>query len=221
MSKHTSAGGIFLKILTPSWFEFIGLVGVALATAGFLVTRVITHDEIAGTYVERTSSDIKTSVITAGQALPDSYYQAAHWLNGSSIIGDATILCFWALIGLLAYAIVNTLWRGIASEIKLFEHISFLRVNRQSAIEDSIMSLCIRLGAVLGLIGFAAMFRYYLLPQILALLYDVFLPDKYLATLYAVGGIFLLMVCLHIFVVLMRLMLLQTRVFFTRYTIAD
>lgn len=221
MSKHTSAGSIFLKILTPSWFEFIGLVGVALATAGFLVTRIITHDEVAGTYVERTSSDIQTTVMSAGRALPDSYYQAAGWLNGSSVIGDVTILCFWALIGLLVYSIVTTLWKGIASEIELFEHVSFLRVNRQSAIEDSIASLCIRLGAAIGLIGFAVIFRYYLLPQILVLLYDVFLPDKYLATLYAVCGIFLLMVCLHIFVVLIRLMLLQTRVFFTKYTIAN
>ncbi len=213
MSRPRSVGHVILQIVSPSWFEFVFSILVAVGLAGFLVFGAISRDAELSQYVSITTENIKQ----AGEGSKD----IVGTINNSPLIGDATIFVLWALIGLMIYAVVNSLWQKAKSEVGFIERLQFFKNDRASMLESTFQGLALRLAATVGLIGFLATFRYSILPHILALIYSAFSMPIYQATLAIGIGIFAIILCLHVTVVLVRLSLLRTRVFFTKYSAVD
>lgn len=222
MSRPRSAGQIFLHIVSPSWFEFILSILIAIGIAGSLVTIAISRDQQLSQYVAMTTQNVKqASKNEQNTPIGQSSKQIVDTVNSSQLIGNATVFVLWALIGLLVYVAVNALWQKAKREVSFFERLSFFKNDRASILETTIEGLAVRLTAAVALIGFLALFRYIILPQVLAMIYEAFSATGYQAAISVVLGIFVLIICLHVTVVLVRLSLLRTRVFFTKYSAVD
>lgn len=213
MSRPRSVGYVILQIISPSWFEFVFSILVAVGLSGFLVFAAISRDAEISQYVSITTENIKQ----AGEGSKD----VVSTINNSPLIGDATIFVLWALVGLMIYAVVNALWQKAKSEVGFIERLQFFKNDRANMLESTFQGLALRLAATVGLIGFLTAFRYSILPQILALIYSAFSMPIHQATLAVGIGIFAIILCLHVVVVLIRLSLLRTRVFFTKYSAVD
>jgi hypothetical protein len=215
VSKATGAARTFVKLMTPSWFEFFSSVIISLGIGGYLVTEALRRDINFQEYVRQTSS-------TLHDTNTDSYHALINSINGNQLIGDATIFCLWAIVGLMLYSLVTSLWHLTQREVGFFERLRFApKSGKKFLIENALVGLALRFGALVGLVAFGSLFRYVLLPKIIALIFDVFSPDTATAVLHASSGIILLIASLHVIIVLVRISLLRTRVFFTKYSYVD
>lgn len=222
MSKPHTTRQVIKNILLPSWFEAGVIIIVSLGAAGYLLTTGLIQRKGWGEYVDYTARDIGAQARGFDDMLPAGYHQAIDWINSSSLIGDATIFVLWGIIGLMAYSFVSVLWQKILGEIELFDRLALLRYNKRAqAVEDNFIGIGLRIAGMLGLIGLVVCVRYAVLPLIVSLMYNAFLDNYYLAAGSVLAGLGLMMICMHIGAVLVRLTLLRTRVFFTRYSIAE
>lgn len=196
------------------------IIIVSLGVTGYLLTTALIQHKGWGEYVGYTARDIGAQARGFDDMLPAGYHQAIGWINSSPLVGDATIFVLWGIIGLMAYSFVSVLWQKISGEVELFKRLTLLRYNKRvQAVEDNFIGIGLRFAGMLGLIGFVMCVRYAVLPLVVSLMYNAFLDNHYLAAGSIVIGLGLMMICLHIGIVLVRLTLLRTRVFFTRYSL--
>lgn len=216
--RRKTARHITALLLSPSLLEIIMGFVVFASTSVYLV--------IAATLQENNMADYMNIVIaeSGGAWQPfhsPAFEQLSEKINSSTVLADATVFFIWAIMGFLVYYLISFVAQLVSKELRFFEELSSPRAHRRALIKDALLTLLVRLGATVALLGLASFVRDFVLPEFLTLTYSALSLPPIQATLSFSAGIILLLLSLHVLVILTRILLMRTRIFFTKYSITD
>lgn len=217
MSRSLTPGRVFVRLLSPSWFEtFVGLV-VAFGVSVFFVTVALSKNPELTQYVH----DLKASSSTFHLPSDPTYDSLINFINNSKLVGDATVFFVWAMVGLMAYHFVMFIWQLFSREAHFFETLGYTHTNKRQVLRDALIAFFVRTAATAGLVGSVMSFRNYVAPEFLSLALGAFSKPGIEATVSFILGALVLLGCMHVLVILARVMCLRTRVFYTRYSVME
>lgn len=159
-----------------------------------------------------------------GPRLPfqsSAFEQLSEKLNSNPALADISVFFIWAIVGFLVYCLISFVWQLVSKELRFFEELASPKAHRRLLIKEALLTLLVRVGATVALLSLAGLMRDFILPEFLTLTYSVLSLPPLEAALSFAAGIALLLLSLHVFVILMRILLLRTRIFFTKDSIAD
>lgn len=205
-------------LLSPSLLEIIVGFVVFAGTSVYLI--------VAATLKGNSMADYMNIVVTesSGTWQPfrsPAFEQLNEKINGSPALADISVFFTWAIIGFLAYYLISFVTQLVSKELRFFEELASPQAHRRLLIREALLTLLVRLGATVALLGLAGFARDFVLPEFLTLTYSVLSLPPLQAALSFSAGIALLLLSLHALVILARILLLRTRIFFTKYSITD
>ena len=216
--RRKTARHITALLLSPSLLEII--VGFVLF-AGTSVYLIVAATLQGNSMTEYMNIVIAESSESWQPFHSPAFEQLNEKINSSAALADITVFFTWAIIGFLAYYLISFVWQLITKELRFFEELASPQAHRRLLIKDALLTLLVRLGATAALLGLAGFVRDFVLPEFLTLTYSVLSLPPLQAALSFSAGIVLLLLSLHALVVLTRILLLRTRIFFTKYSITD
>jgi hypothetical protein len=216
--RRKTARHVTALLLSPSLLEII--VGFVLfaGTSVYLV--------VAATLKGNSMADYMNIVIAESDGAwqpfrSQAFEQLSEKINSSPMLADITVFFTWAVVGFLVYYLISFIWQLISKELRFFETLSSPQAHRRLLIREALLTLLVRLGATVALLVLAGFVRDFVLPEFLTLTYSVLSLPPLQAALSFSAGIILLLLSLHVLVILARILLLRTRIFFTKYSITD
>lgn len=133
---------------------------------------------------------------------------------GNPILNKVLFFGFWMMIGLVVYAILTTVGQSLAEAGEEFESMKYVHARKQLIEQDLFFRLTVRAVACIGLLLLSWVFFKLVLPfSVIASrvwLNDLSTPINWL---YGFLGLTVLLLALHIFVILLRLLVLRPRIF--------
>jgi len=205
-------------LLSPSLLELIVGFIVFAATAVYLVIPAT----LRGNNMEDYMNIVLAERDGAWQPFQSSAFeQLSDKLNSNPAMADVSVFFIWAIVGFLVYCLISFIWQLVSKELRFFEELASPKAHRRLLIREALLTLLVRLGATVALLSLAGFMRDFILPEFLTLTYSVLSLPPLQAALSFSAGIALLLLSLHMFVILVRILLLRTRIFFTKDSIAD
>ncbi|HEY0965538.1 MAG TPA: hypothetical protein VGE13_03605 [Candidatus Saccharimonadales bacterium] len=146
-------------------------------------------------------------------ALGDQYVLLSNQINSSGLAGNLAVACFWAAAGLLGYYLIYYIF---ISGRQLGEFVNDLKqkgIDKVGLIEYRFAAIGIRVGAIVGILMSLLFTQRVLLPYVLAI-FNISQSTPVLDRLPELAAVVASMLLVfHVFVVLMRLATLRTRLF--------
>lgn len=211
--KHIAA-----LLLSPSILEII--VGFVLF-AGTSVYLIVTATLKGNSMADYMNIVIAESSGTWQPFRSTAFEQLSEKLNSNAALADISVFFIWAIVGFLVYYLISFVTQLVSKELRFFEELASPEAHRRLLIRDALLTLLVRVGATVALLSLAGFMRDFVLPEFLTLTYSVLSLPPLQAALSFSAGILLLLLSLHALVILARILLLRTRIFFTKYSITD
>lgn len=191
--------------LTSGTFAILGAVIILLVinssileAGGFWTTLLLGQDSSAGLEAVARDTSFELSELTLGNPT----------LNKLLFFG------FWMLIGMVVYVSLTTISSVFGEVGDTVEKMKFIHARRDQIAESFFLKLGIRLASILGIIIFYLVFARLLLPfSSLASRAWLGALDKPIGWLYGTLGFVVLVLAIHIFIVLFRVLIVRPRIF--------
>lgn len=149
------------------------------------------------------------------------YSEAGEALNSSELAADASVFVVWGITGLIGYALIASIIRAIRNIAAFERDIKYFQAYRAGIIREALVHVFVRLLAASLILGVYFIATTIIIPAITAAVQTALVGGVavgiglYLASLLAV------MASLHVVVILTRLIVLRTRVFYDKYYVAE
>ncbi|HEX8390099.1 MAG TPA: hypothetical protein VF597_01630 [Candidatus Saccharimonadales bacterium] len=198
-----------LQVLTPSWY---GGLFTALVSAGAVAAAVVPK-LYAGSWV---AIYLNTDQFDAS-VNQTNFDEISRAVNTSNFVADASIFVLWAITGLALFFVVSSIARSLHNTFVVVELFDFFRRDRKAIEREAIAHTALRLVALLGIYGLYQIAIHYILPYCLMagqVAASEPLPQQlgYLVLLF-----FVIALTLHLFLILVRLVMLRPRLFQSAY----
>jgi hypothetical protein len=202
-----SGRGLLGVYLWPSWLSGLVSVTAGLVVVFGTVTLTIFGNTVQQSLVGLHDAYTQNSIIENVQIVTNK-------IASNTAINNLLLFLMWGLVGLVIYSIVENAARGWNGAEKLLHNLAFFRDKRESILENIFARSLLR---ILALIGWWILMRltvYHVIPYAIASAHDT---AQKLGSVYswfttiALGC--LVIICVHGLTVLLRLMVLRTRLF--------
>jgi hypothetical protein len=211
MTLRTSDREALIRFFQPSVLSMVTAVILGLtAVAALILAQLFNSVQIAD-YIDYTTKNPSTVQVR--------FSQASEAINSSEMVADFATFIAWGLAGLVGYAAIALLRHGVKAFVDFEQNVEYFKQSRGIILREAFFGLFLRLGAI-GLmialynLGFSA-----ILPGMLVLVQYAFSSSPAL-TVGLLFTVFLIMFTIaHVLVVLTRLFMLRTRVFYGHYYI--
>ncbi len=196
----------FYQMLLPSWLS--GLVTVTLSLAVVLGSAALAH------YQGSTLQFLVALHNSQNHSVQSSYQTVGNNLSASSFISNVPLFIFWGAVGGVAYLFLSNVVNGLYKAKQLRQEMDYVHADSQALLRQAAIHLVVRLGVLLVWFVHIKLTLHVFLPYILAVTYAGAGALNLLVTVgYFVLAISVLAVSLHVHVVLLRLLLLRSRMF--------
>ncbi len=144
-----------------------------------------------------------------------SIQAVAHKLDSNAFISNLPLFLFWCLVGFIVYMFAVNIY-GVAERTAevLDEFNNYVHINRQQLVRDSLEKLALRASVVILWVPYILLFFHHIIPYVIVL--SLAAADNLLSWA-GLGSLLLAMVilflALHVHTLLLRLLMLRTRVF--------
>lgn len=198
----------FLQLIMPSWFEAAVVFLVATIAVVLLVTPSLyagSEFEVYFSYVERNPTELQAG-----------YNELSEKVNTSELAADISVFGLWALVGLAGYAIISSIMRVIRQTAQFHDELEYSHTDKRAVIIESVIHLGVRLLAVGGLYILLMLLLTRAVP-LFALQFRSLNPSDtllFITNCLLAGA--LIVVSTHAVTILLRLVALRTRVFYSR-----
>lgn len=142
-------------------------------------------------------------------------------INSSGIAANSAVFIIWGFAGLVGYALLASIGRGIHNLIQFEKNVEYFEGDRQSIIREALVHTVARLSAVGLLICLYFLGMYVILPAVVVAVQLALDAPLALAAASIIGAFLLSSITIHTLIVLTRLLLLRTRIFFERHYVAE
>jgi hypothetical protein len=203
LSKNRS---LFFSLLKPS-----GVSGLLVVMASLLIVIGVISVRDYG------SSDLHQLLQTHGQSQPtvsSSYQTLSNHFSVSVVVSDIPLLIFWGGVGAVAYSFAVAVFKTVRNAIDFRLELDYVHANRRSLLRVAIERLILR--AIV--LGFWLLYMRYtahvILPYAMAIIRAASSRTSWLLALGHWALAFgLLVACLHLHIILLRLVALRPRLF--------
>lgn len=138
-------------------------------------------------------------------------------INSSSFLGDVSVFIAWSITGVLGYLAITSMVQIVKRSVESIDTVEHAPVDKKSAERELVEKVLLRAGALLLLYGYYLFGISTVLPS-LTVLGQYSLSSGAMGTILGVVAVTILAsIAVHIAVVLVRLILLRTRIFFKSY----
>jgi hypothetical protein len=194
---------LFIRTLLPSTTSAIWSVAAGVL---FCITVIFLSRY-------RTSSLHKGYInYVSGHSLTPSFLDKSIFSTG--IVGNALIFAFWLVAGVIVYVLAVDIVKGLKSTFEVEQELSYVHLDRSALLKYTFTRLLIRLGTWIIWLPYLYEFFHSLLPAAAYLSIAASgATSLALRPVDAALSILLVAVTIHINIVLLRLVLLRTRVF--------
>lgn len=190
--------------------------GGALLTLLFSI--VITVFIMTPVFIRQLDIQLYTDYIASNPTeLTERISKASEVINGSKFAADISVFIVWSLVGAVSYLIVSGVIQAIRRSVETIDNVEHAVVDKKSAERELIEKIAIQISAVVLLYFFYILARTYVLPTLTVLSQSALKLEGALVALLLATMIAILFVSIHIVVVLLRFILLRTRLFFSSY----
>lgn len=190
-------------LLIPSWFS---------GSLAFVASLLLTFGAILISHYQASAIRLDFLDYQEGQML-NTYHRVNNSLSTNSIIGNLPLLLFWSLIGLVVYIFVANLFTAIYHTAELKDELEYVHVDRKNLIKAAVTHLLIRVGVLIVWIFYFLFFIHYLFPYSIASALASTAERGLQGIEYGFLSIIVMLLSLHLFTVLLRLVLLRPRIF--------
>lgn len=197
-----------LQLVLPSilsfWFCFI----VALSFVSVLVAGTLSKNELYKDYV--------ASLDQPSGPLYENYKQANEQVNSSKLAADVSVFIVWSLTGLFVYYIAVLVLSAFTGVYRFIDHLGYSHSDEERAMlwHETLLGLFIRSLVVIAFIVLIQACIYLLVPYATSLIGQG--AEITLSMMMSASVIFLsTAIILHFLIILARLFLLRTRIFYT------
>lgn len=199
---------LFGSLLVPSVMSGVLCVLASLSLVGAIA--VLTNYQGSSLQQEL----LQTQARSANENIAEDYEYISEDFEQNAVLDKAPIMLFWMFVGTLVYFLVTGIAGAIASVSNLGEELHYMHVKRKRLLRDVYLKSAIRF-CVLGLwLGFIVIFFRLLLPYCLAAAHvgagSITTPT---GVVYLLLAALVLTLCLHVHVVMLRLVVLRPRIF--------
>ena len=195
---------LFGMLLTPSWLS--GSMVVLISCLDCLAVVVLPR-------YQASSVRLDFLAYSAGQ-LSTTYQQVNSHLFSNSLFGNLPLLIFWGLVGLVVYLFAANIFTALYEAAELKAELDYVHADRHKLLWRPVQNLLLHLAVLLVWGVYILFFFHHVLPYSVA---TAIVGSGQLGTLqtssYALLGIVIMAVALHIHIVLLRLLLLRPRLF--------
>ena len=195
-----------VKLIQPSQLSMMVCSLTGLVVVGVLLFGLLSKNDIYQQYI--------LSLEESPSGIYGGYEQAKDQINSSKIAADSSVFLVWAIVGMVAYYIVVGLVAVATGVYSFLDHLRYKGINKKSLLHDALLGLLIRIVAAVVLIFLLRLVISEVVPRVIAMFSGI---DTFsVQMLVPLGVTFVACVVLvHTAIVLARLFLLRTRVFYS------
>ena len=198
---------LFIILLTPSWLS--GLVAVVASLAVMVTTVMALH--FPGSSLQLLLDDHKgntsPSLSTGSLAVSNNF-------SSNQLINDIPLFVLWGCVGLLVYSLIISTANTLGGAGELMAELNFTHVKRWRLLGQELGRLLIRVIVLVGWVLFTEITVHTILPYVIALTQFASSAVGVMNTvLDAALAFVVLTACLHLHVILLRLLMLKPRLF--------
>jgi hypothetical protein len=194
---------LFKSLLLPSFLS--GFIAFVTSITLFLFSVILTH---FGNTVQQSAFGLQHELAQSSVGTISANLAGNHYLN------DVLLFLLWGSIGLVVFMIVQGLWVELSRASDLAHQLNYINADRGSIVRGAFIRALVKTAAF---IAWWVLFRYAIFtvaPYTITAAHTLALHPAALSNWE--HGILAFVVCIvviHILVVLMRLMVLRSRVF--------
>ena len=195
-------------LLSPSWLSGFCCILISL----IVIAGVVVVSHYKGSALQQEFLNWRNAAASSAYNLAlDEPFQDSSLQNTTN-----TVLTFvlWGFVGLLVYCVVFEIYNLLHKAEDLKEELHYVHARRKDLIRQTAMTLAVRLLVLAVWFAYTVAFIGYILPYIMA---AANVAASQLASVrgagLVLGAFFVLTLCLHLHVLLLRLLLLRPRVF--------
>lgn len=201
------------RLLQPSFLSAWLTVAASLATVLILMTPHLYRGSDFAQYFD--SIDISNS------SAYENYQTVSDTVNNSEFAADASVFVVWMVIGLVAFSIVLSVIRVLASTIRFIQDEEYFKEDRERLARDALVRLLVRAASAAGLYGFYNILIPFTLSYMFVFAHLALTGSWPEGVWYVLVMTLIVAVAVHVIVILLRLILLRVRVFFDRYSLDE
>lgn len=197
----------FLTIIKPSFGGGLLTIAIGIVVAVAIMTPQFYSQfnlDRYSTFVKGEPSEIAKNVMEANEAI-----------NTSPIVADLSVFLAWSLTGVFGFLALNSIVQIVKRSLQTIDEVEHAVVDKKSAERELVDKVALRLIALLLLYAYYMVGINLLLP-VLTVLSQYTLSSGPFALLLPLGAMIIITsLSVHTGIVLLRLLLLRTRIFFT------
>ncbi len=195
---------LFRILLTPSWLS--GMIAVSLS---ILLTAVT----IVGTIYQTSSIRLDYLQYQAGSVL-STYDSINSKLSENNFISNLPLLIFWSLVGLVVYLFAANIFAAIHTTAELKTELDYVHSDRKQLLVTAVAHLLIRSCVLVVWVIYILFFIHHIFPYCVSSAIAASGQNGFIYNAgYALLGIGIMAIALHLHAVLLRLLLLKPRSF--------
>lgn len=198
------------RLLLPSVSSLLLSLVIALAIVGtaFFLAQIHQNTELNRSILDESHG--------AASAFSSSYHDFGQRYAGNGIISYLPLFIFWGGVGVLVYSFAANIVSGLKGVAEVGAELEYVHVDKRAVILNAIERLTIRIVVAVLLIVFVQFSLETLLPAAAAVLH-VMTTASSTVTIVQYGAAFVLslLAAWHVLTVLLRLLVLRTRIFYT------
>lgn len=205
MQNNTALNKIW-QLITPSWLSGLiaGIASMAIVI-GVIVISQYQSSELRQELFEAHQANTVTSTF-GFKTITDNLAQY-------DIINNAPLFLFWAGIGIVVYFFAVSIMGALSSAVEMEQELEYVNAPRERLIKAAALKTVIRL-VLLGLwLAYLQLFLHILLPYVLGAAHVAATSTRATGMLYAMLAVGILFLSIQGHVMLIRLVVLRTRVF--------
>ena len=192
-------------LLTPSWASTI--TGIVISI-GF-VTFVIVSTFFKGSTLRQQLLDFSSSHSAA------SAQTISRTLDKNAFISNLPLFLFWCLVGFVIYMFAINIYGVVQHTAEVLDELNNnVHIDRRQLIRESFEKLGLQITVAIIWVAYIVAFFHYIIPYVIVLCLAA--ADN-LLSLVSLGSLFLaviiLLLGLHVHTLLLRLLMLRTRLF--------
>ncbi|HRF28210.1 MAG TPA: hypothetical protein PL051_01030 [Candidatus Saccharibacteria bacterium] len=206
-TKTQQNARLFLKLLAPS--RTGGLLTVVFAF--FIVLAVMTPK-----FYEIANLDLYLGYI---KEHPNGFYkqslEASNAVNSSRFAADSSVFIVWGVAGLIGYSLIIGVVRLIKNTQDFIEDLEYSERRKRDIEREALIHTLLRVVAACSFFLVYTLLMQVILPLVVVVAQMALTATTLQATGLALAAVALMSVSLHLMIVVIRLALLRTRIFFT------
>lgn len=198
---------LFLKLLMPS--RTGGLLTVVFA---FLITLAIMTPK----FYELANLDLYLGYIKEN---PSGFYkqslEASNVVNSSRFAADTSVFIVWGVAGLIGYSLILGAVRLVKNTREFIEDLEYSERRKQDIEREALLHTLLRVTAACLFFAVYTLLMQVILPLVVVLAQMALTSTVVEATGFMLVAVLLTSISMHLMIVVTRLALLRTRIFFT------